>query len=131
MSMKRFVYKGIAWYLAVAMFIIGVTNPVYAACVPSEGLALAPGERSTDLGKIQNFLEMKMVRERLKDLGFTSEEIQGKLRDLNDEQLHQMAMKVDELKVAGDAAGIVIGLIIIVLLVAVIIYLSGHRVIVK
>jgi len=129
--MKRFFCKGIAWYLVVAMFVIGITPRVYAGFVPSEGLVLAPGERGADLGRIQKFPEMKMVRERLKDLGFTSEEIQGKLKDLNDQQLHQMAMKVDELKVAGDGVGIVLGLIIIALLVVVIIYLSGHRVVVK
>jgi hypothetical protein len=129
--MKRFFCKGIAWYLVVAMFVIGVTPRVYAGFAPSEGLALAPGERTADLGRIQKFVEMKMVRERLKDLGFTSEEIQGKLKDLNDQQLHQVAVKMDEFKVAGDGAGIVVSLIIIVLLVVVIIYLSGHRVVVK
>jgi hypothetical protein len=129
--MKRFFCKGIAWYLVVAMFVIVVTPRVYAGFASSERLVLAPGERSADLGRIQKFLEMKMVRERLKDLGFTSEEIQGKLKDLNDQQLHQMALKVDELKVAGDGAGIVVGLIIIALLVVVIIYLTGHRVVVK
>jgi len=129
--MKSFLCKGIAWYLVVAMFVIGITPRVYAGFVPSEGLVFTPGERTADFGKMQKFLEMKMVRERLKDLGFTSEEIQGKLRDLNDQQLHQMAMKVDELNVAGDGAGIVVGLLIIVLLVVVIIYLSGHRVVLK
>jgi len=129
--MKRFFCKGIVWYMVVAMFVIGITPRVYAGFVPSERLVLAPGERSADLGRIQKFLEMKMVRERLKDLGFNSEEIQGKLKDLNDQQLHQMAMKVDELKVAGDGAGIVVGLILIALLIVLIIYLSGHRVVVK
>ena len=129
--MKRFFCKGIVWCLVVSMFVIGITPRVYAGFSPSERLVLAPGERSADLGRIQKFLEMKMVRERLKDLGFTSEEIQGKLKDLNDQQLHQMAMKVDELKVAGDGAGIVVGLILIALLIVLIIYLSGHRVVVK
>jgi tetrahydromethanopterin S-methyltransferase subunit B len=113
------------------MFVIGITPRVHAGFAPSEGLVMAPGERTADLGKIQKFLEMKVVRERLRDLGFTSEEIQSKIKDLNDQQLHQLALKVDELKVAGDGAGIVIGLIIIALLVVVIIYLSGHRVVVK
>ena len=129
--MKKLLCKGIAWYLIVAMFVIGITPRVHAGFALSEGLVMAPGERTADLGKIQKFLEMKMVRERLRDLGFTSEEIQSRLKDLNDQQLHQMALKVDELKVAGDGAGIVIGLIIIALLVVVIIYLSGHRVVVK
>ncbi len=73
--MKKLVCKGICRYLIVAMFVIGVTPRVYAGFAPSEGLVLAPEERTADLGRIQKFLEMKMVRERLKDLGFTSSSI--------------------------------------------------------
>ena len=129
--MKRFLCKGVVWYLVVAMFVIGMTPRVYAGFAPSEGLVFTSEDRNADLGKIQKFLEMKMVRERLKDLGFASEEIQGKLKDLNNQQIHQMAMQLDDLKVGGDGAGIVIGLIIIALLVVIIIYLSGHRVAIK
>jgi hypothetical protein len=129
--MKRFFCKGIAWYLVVAMFVIGVTPRVYAGFAPSEGLVLAPGERNTDLGRIQKFLEMKMVQERLKDLGFTPEEIQGKLKDLNDQQIHELAMKVDDMKVGGDGLGIIIALLVIAILVIVIIQISGHQIVVK
>ena len=129
--MKRFFCKGIAWYLVVAMFVIGVTPRVYAGFALSEGLVLASGERSADLGRIQKFLEMKMVQERLKDLGFTPEEIQGKLKDLNDQQIHELAMKVDDMKVGGDGLGIIIALLVIALLVIVIIQISGHQIVVK
>ena len=63
---------------------------------------MTSGERASNLDKVQKFLEMKMVRERLKNLGFTPEEIQGKLNDLSDPQLHQLAMKMDDLKVGGE-----------------------------
>ena len=129
--MRRFVCKGVAWYLVMAMFVIGITPRVYAGFSPSEGLVLKPGERIEDIGKIQKFLEVKMVQERLKNLGFTPEEIQGKLKDLNDQQMHELAMKVDDLKVGGDGAGIIIGLLVIVILVIIIIQLSGHRIVIK
>ena len=129
--MKRFFCKGISWYLVVAMFVIGVTPRVYAGFALSEGLVLASGERSADLGRIQKLLEMKMVQERLKDLGFTLEEIQGKLKDLNDQQIHELAMKVDDMKVGGDGLGIIIALLVIALLVIVIIQISGHQIVVK
>lgn len=129
--MKRFLCKGIAWYLVVAMFVIGITPRVYAGFAPSEGLVMNSEGRTADLGKVQNFLEMKMVRERLKDLGFTTEEIQGKLKDLNDQQIHQLAMKVDDLKTGGDATGFLLGVLIVIALIVLIIYLTGHRVIVK
>lgn len=123
--------KWIVWYLVAALFVIGITPRVYAGFAPSEGFALTSGERASNLDKVQNFLEMKMVRERLKDLGFTPEEIQGKLNDLNDSQLHQLAMKMDDLKVGGDGLGIVIAILVIVILVIIIVQLSGHRIVVK
>ena len=123
--------KWIVWYLVAALFVIGITPRVYAGFAPSEGFALTSGERASNLDKVQKFLEMKMVRERLKDLGFTPEEIQGKLNDLNDQQLHQLAMKMDDLKVGGDGLGIVIAILVIVILVIIIVQLSGHRIVVK
>jgi hypothetical protein len=74
---------------------------------------------------------LKMVRERLKDLGFTQEEIQGRLNELNDQQLHQLAMKMDDLKVGGDGLGIVIAILVIIILVIIIIQLTGHRIVIK
>jgi hypothetical protein len=130
-SMRTPLKKWIVWYLVAALFVIGITPRVYAGFAPSEGFALTSGERASNLDKVQNFLEMKMVRERLKDLGFTPEEIQGKLNDLNDSQLHQLAMKMDDLKVGGDGLGIVIAILVIVILVIIIVQLSGHRIVVK
>lgn len=129
--MRVFLKKWITWYLVAAIFVIGITPKVYAGFAPSEGFALASGERASNLEKVQKFLEMKMVRERLKDLGFTPEEIRGKLNDLSDQQLHQLALKMDDLKVGGDGLGIIIAVLVIVILVIVIIQLTGHRIIVK
>lgn len=129
--MKLSLKKWIIWYLVAALLVIGITPRVYAGFAPSEGFALTSGERASNLDKVQKFLEMKMVRERLKDLGFTPEEIQGKLNDLNDQQLHQLAMKMDDLKVGGDGLGIVIAILVIIILVIIIIQLTGHRIVIK
>ena len=130
--MKSPLKKWIIWYLVAAIFVIGITPRVYAGFAPSEGFALTSGERASNLDKVQKFLEMKMVRERLKDLGFTPEEIQGKLNDVNDQQLHQLAMKMDDLKVGGDSGlGIVIAILVIIILVIIILQLTGHRIVVK
>ena len=129
--MRIFLKRWITWYLVAAIFVIGITPRVYAGFAPSEGFALTSGERASNLDKVQKFLEMKMVRERLKDLGFTPEEIQGKLNDLNDQQLHQLAMKMDDLKVGGDGLGIVIAILVIAILVIIILQLTGHRIVFK
>jgi hypothetical protein len=130
--MTRFLRKWIAWYLVVAMFVIGITPRVYAGFAPSEVIGLSPAERTADLEKVRKFLEMKMVRERLKEFGYTAEEIQSKLSQLSEEQVHQLALNLDDLNVAGDSAlGIIIALLIIAILVIVIIHLMGHKIVIK
>jgi len=124
--------KWIIWYLVIAMFVIGITPKVYAGFAPSEGMGLSPAERSSELQKIQKFLEMKMVGERLKEFGLTQDEIQTRLGQLSDPQIHQLATKVDDLRVAADdGLGIIIALLVIAILVIVIIMLTGHRIVIK
>jgi len=124
--------KGIIWYLVAAMFIIGIAPRVYAGFSPSEAVALSSAERSSELKQIQKFLEMKMVRERLRELGLSPDDIQARLNQFSDQQLHQLALKLDDLKVGADE-----GLIIVILLLAVVITVvivlqaTGHQVVVK
>lgn len=128
--MKRSWMKVVACYLVVAMFILGITPRVYAGFSPSEAISLLPSDRSSDLDKIRKVLELKMVRERLKEFGLTPDEIEKRLSPLSDEQLHQLALQLDEVKVGGDG-WVVLGIIIVLAAIAVIvIYLSGHRVVI-
>jgi len=120
--------KYIAGYLVVAMVVIGVAPRVYAGFSPSEVISL-PSDRASDLQKIQSALETKMVRERLASLGFTEDEINKRLDQLSDSQLHEVALQLDELKVGGDgAATAVIIILLLAILAALILYLSGHRI---
>ena len=121
--------KVVAAYLIIAMFIIGIAPKADAGIAPSEIIAMSQTDRAADLGKIQKVLEMKMVRERLEKLGFAQDEIQSKLSNLSDQQMHNLALQIDEIKVGGDL-GIVIALLVIVILVVLLIQLTGHRVVV-
>jgi hypothetical protein len=121
----------LVWYLVGAMFVIGITPKCFAGFSPSGVITLSPAERTGDLKKMQNFLETKMVRERLKDLGFTPEEIRMKLSDLSDAQIHQLALNLDEMRVAGDGVGLFIVVFLIVALIVLIIYASGHKIVLK
>jgi len=121
--------KYIAWYLVAAMFIIGIAPRVDAGLAPSEIIAIAQGERTADLDKIRQTLEVKAVSERLDQLGFSREDIQNRIVQLNDQQIHQIALQLDDLKVGqSDALGLVIGVLVIAILVVVLLKLTGHRV---
>ncbi len=130
--MKKTFMKHVTWYLVVAMFVIGITPRVYAGFSPSEVVGFSPIDRGSDLEKIQNAIETKMIGERLKQIGLTPDEIQKKLSQLGDQQIHQLALRLDELKVGGDGGWTVLGVIIVLAAIAVlVIYLSGHEVVIQ
>jgi hypothetical protein len=120
--MKSLWIKMLSCYLVVAMFVLGITPRIYAGFSPSEAVSNLTFDRSSDLEKIRKVLEMKMVRERLKNFGFTPEEIEKKLSQLDDQQIHQLALNLDELKVGGN---VWVWVLVILLLAAigVIVYL--------
>ena len=129
--MSRQFIRCVSWYLVVAMFLIGIAPKVEAGISPSEALAIPGYDRVADLQTIQKVTEMKMVRERLGKLGFTQDEVQSRLSQLSDEQLHQFSQKLDDFKIAGDGLGVVVTLLVIAILVVILLHITGHKVIIK
>ncbi len=129
--MRKRIAKQVTWCMALIMLMIGITPRVEAAFSPSEGVSLLTFDRQSDLQKIQKVLETKMVAERLKSLGFTRDEVLTRLNVLDDQQIHQMALKVEEMKVGGDGGGVVIAVLVIAILAIIIYFLLGHRIVVR
>ncbi len=120
--------KYIVWYLAAAMFVLGIVPRLEAAFVPSQVIGVTPADRLSDEQAIQSILENKLVQQRLRDLGYTVEEIQGRLSQLSDQQIHAVAQKLDDLRVGQDSGlGIVIAVLVIIVLVILIINLTTGR----
>jgi hypothetical protein len=123
--------KQVTWYLIVAMFIIGIAPKVDAGFAPSEVINLTQPDRAVDLQKIQKVLETKAINERLTQFGLTHDEIMYKLSQLTDQQIHQIALRLDDLKVGQDTGlGIIIALLVIAILVVIFLQLTGHKVII-
>jgi uncharacterized ion transporter superfamily protein YfcC len=72
------------------------------------------------LQTIQKFLESKLVQHKLSELGFTTDEIQARLHQLDDEQIHQVAGQINALESGGDSAAV---WIIVLFLLAGIVFL--------
>jgi hypothetical protein len=126
--MRMPLMKYVSWYLIFAMFLIGIAPKVDAGLAPSELIAMSQIDRNADLEKIRQILEMKMVGERLGQLGFTQDEIQTRLNSLSDQQLHMFALKLDDLRVGGDGgAGFAIVILLILVLFLMIVTLTSHR----
>ena len=129
--MKRKLTNWVAWYMIAVMFLFGMIPKVEAGFSPSAVIGQSQTDGSKDAEKIRKFLEAKMVRERLHAFGLSQEEIQTRLHQLTGDQVHQLALKLDEMKLAGDGGEAVIIVLLVAAIVILIIYLLGYRVVLK
>ena len=125
--MNELLVRRIAMMLVFVMGLISFMPHVEASFVPSDESSSSIS-RQEDMATILRALEQKLVKERLKDLGYTDEEIKARLDRLSDAEIHSFAAQLDSLTPAGDGVGIVIALLLIAILVIVILMLTGHRI---
>lgn len=130
---KSWYFRQIALVLAFAMLAIGaVPAKSMAYVVGSDEAAVATEHsRSADIARIQRVLESKRVSDRLSQAGLTQDEINGKIGQLSDDEVHSFASQLDSLYPGGDALGAVIALLIIVILVLVILKLSDRKIVIR
>ncbi|MBW1677950.1 MAG: PA2779 family protein [Deltaproteobacteria bacterium] len=129
--MSKRLVKCVSWCLVVGMFVVGIAPRVDAGFSPSEITALSQADRISDLQNIQKILETKMIRKRLQQLGFSQDDIQGRLSRLNDQQIHQIALKLDEIRVGGNGFEVLVVLLLIGILVGVWLHVSGKKIVVQ
>jgi len=113
------------------MFVIGIAPRIEAGFCPSEIITRSTADRASDLERIQKILEIKMVKKRFAELGLSSQEIQARLTQLNDHQIHELALKLDEIKVGGGGFEVLVVILLIGILVAVWFMVTGKRVLVR
>jgi hypothetical protein len=129
--MKKKLTIWVIWYMVTVMFFFGITPKVEAGFSPSELIGQSQVNRPTDVEKIRNFLEIKMVRERLHAFGFSQEEIQTRINQLTDDQIHQVGLQLDELNVGGDGGEVLLIILLLLILAVAIIYVTDHKIIIK
>ncbi len=129
------------WFILVAVMMAGwmgvlgsIRSEAIAGVIASRGTGAPEGlaSRAADLGKVQAFLEQKIVIQKLTDYGVSPEEAMAKVRAMNDKELHRLASLTDRVaEGSDDALGFLIGLAILVILVIVILKLVNKEVIVR
>ena len=88
--------------------------------------------RDADLITVQRALENRLVQQKLEDYGVTPDQVQLRLGQMTDSELHTLASASSGLPTgADDAVGLLIGLLIVVLLVIVIMKLLNKQIVVK
>ena len=120
---KAFFAKPLSIYLAVALIAAsaaaGPVEAMYLPLGPQPAQDAPPVDRTADMASIQKTLETEMIRQRLADYGLSSEEALMKLSTLTDDQVHQLASRIDAVQAGGrgiDATTLIIILLLVVLI---------------
>ncbi|MFQ5900109.1 MAG: PA2779 family protein [Thermodesulfobacteriota bacterium] len=120
-------------YLILSFSIIAIlpsrTLAIFVPSIASQGVSVP--DRSADVEKVQQVLESKVINQRLTELGLDVGEIESRLGQLTDEEIHRFATQLESLHAGGETTGVIISLLIIVILVLVILQLTGHKIIVQ
>ena len=123
----------LALIMALYMFSF-FTSPAIAgmvSSVTSSGTEMNSEERAAEIEKIRQALENRIVREKLVAHGLSSEEVESKLGEMSDRQIHMLAQASDDVLAGGDALGAIIGILLIIVLVIVILKLLDKDIIIK
>ena len=120
------VVRGIAMMLVVVMGVVGLVPRIEASFVPSDQSS-APISQQEDMATLQKALEQKLVTERLKDLGYTEDEITARLDRLSDSELHSLATRIDTLMPAGSTEAVLAVILLVAILVVLILMWTGHK----
>ncbi len=106
-----------------------ISKSAEGAIVNSQILSSGKGNtesREVSLTKIRKMLENKLVAEKLRSHGLSTEEVNQKLDKMGDSQIHQLAALSDKITAGGDG-GVAIAIVAIVIVVVFVIVLIVWR----
>jgi hypothetical protein len=117
----------------VVYFSLLLSAPTLAGMVASSASPelQASEMRAEEIRKIQVALENELVRAKLNAYGLTADEMDQKLDQMTDEQIHLLAQASDDILAGGNGVGLAIGVLLIILLVVVILKLTDKTVVVR
>ncbi|MCG2776715.1 MAG: PA2779 family protein [Desulfobacterales bacterium] len=125
--MNDLLLRRIAIMLVVSMALISIVPQVDAAFISSDE-SFSYNMRQQDTATIKKVLEQKLVKQRLKALGYSEDEVKARLDKLSDNELHRFATQLDALAAGGDVLGVLVAILVIVGIIALILFITGKRV---
>jgi len=122
--------RRIAIMLVVSMVLISIVPQVDAAFISSDE-SFSYNMRLQDTATIKKVLEQKLVKQRLKSLGYSEDEVKARLDMLSDNELHRFATQLDALIAGGDALSVLVAILVIVGIIALILYITDKRIVIQ
>jgi len=129
---KRLRNPALAFAIAGWFFLFN-SAPAVAGLVGSKPASeeVSKISREEEIRTIQRALESKIVQEKLKAYGLSKEEIEKKLSEMDDQQIHILARASEKVLAGGDVLGTVIAVLVIAILVVILLKLLNKEIIIR
>ena len=114
--MRRFV----SVVLIVSMLGMGLPLPAQAGMLPTDAALASPAKE-----RVIGFLDRTEVRAQLESFGVNPADAKARVAALTDDEAAQLAAKIDQLPAGADAAGALIGALLLIFIVLLITDILG------
>jgi hypothetical protein len=127
--MLSYLFKQKLVFLALVIWalFLGISpNLSQAALIESK--STMEGQYEDDLVKIKTFLEQELVQKQLKRARIDKEELLNRIEKLNENELRELALRCDKIKVGSGAGGVFLVILIIGLVIVAILYFTNYTI---
>src|ERR1700757_3448820 len=102
---RKRIYRVLIIFIVLASFTPVSLISKSAECATTDSQMILPGGKASlreiDAEKVRTMLENKIVAERLRNYGLSTEEVTAKMNIMSDAQIHQLASLSDQIPAGG------------------------------
>jgi len=116
MNKLRRLARPISYIVTVGVLALSVHLPaVHAAVIGTEAVVSAQ-QAEFDRTRVQSLLGRAEIKQQLLAAGVDPSQVSERVDALNDNEVHQLAAKIDQLPAGGDALGVLVFVFIVLLI---------------
>lgn len=125
MSLSERLIKSVSRFLILTMLGLSFPfSPAQSAMVGTDAV-IGKGAAQVERDRIRAFIDRQDVREQMESIGINPDEATARVAALSDQEVANIAGKLDEFPAGGDGAGSVVGALLLIFFVLLVTDLLG------
>ena len=116
MNKLRRLARPISYIVTVGVLALSVHLPAAHAAVIGTEAVVSAQQAEIDRSRVQSLLGRAEIKQQLLAAGVDPSQVSERVDALNDNEVHQLAAKIDQLPAGGDAPGVLVFVFIVLLI---------------
>jgi len=116
MNKLRRLARPISYIVTVGVLALSVHLPAAHAAVIGTEAVVSAQQAEIDRSRVQSLLGRAEIKQQLLAAGVDPSQVSARVDALNDNEVHQLAAKIDQLPAGGDALGVLVFVFIVLLI---------------